>query len=306
VQSFVRRALDHLFPITLLICAVLAAGIANDLIEAGLLPEVVPEARAATLPAKKDAKPKPQLSKDGTSLVSRNMFCSDCFPPEPAAPADPAPGEAVPFTTLPLQLVATNMSSRQDWSFASVRNTSSSHLGAFWVGQRIPGAGPIERIAGAYVDFRNDSSGRLERVALNQPKPASSPNPKRGAAGGSKNDLAARLDAGIRKIDDTHFEVDKALVDEIRRNPTQVKGARVVPKQKDGKMVGLRLFAVRPTSAYAKLGLKNGDTIQAINGMQLSTPDKMLEAYTRLKDLPNLTLTFERRGKPMELHYQVR
>jgi general secretion pathway protein C len=44
------------------------------------------------------------------------------------------------------------------------------------------------------------------------------------------------------------------------------KGARVVPAVKNGKPDGFKLYAIRPSSVYSKLGLTNGDTIQSING----------------------------------------
>jgi general secretion pathway protein C len=57
---------------------------------------------------------------------------------------------------------------------------------------------------------------------------------------------------------------------------------------------------------YAKLGLTNGDTLSAINGMELTTADKALEVYTKLREATSLEVEIQRRGKPMTLKYSIR
>ena len=74
--------------------------------------------------------------------------------------------------------------------------------------------------------------------------------------GEPKDDPQASIDSGIKKIDDNNYEIDKALVDKVLANPMAVaKGARVVPAVKNGKPDGFKLYAIRPCSVYAKLGL---------------------------------------------------
>jgi general secretion pathway protein C len=84
------------------------------------------------------------------------------------------------------------------------------------------------------------------------------------------------------------------------------KGARVVPAVKNGQPDGFKLYAIRPSSVYAKLGLTNGDTLQAINGFQLTSADKALEVYTKLREATQLEVEITRRGKPMTLKYSIR
>ena len=106
----------------------------------------------------------------------------------------------------------------------------------------------------------------------------------------------------IEKIDDTHVKVPKATVDALFADPTSIaKGARVVPAIKNGKADGFKLYAIRPSSVYARLGLMNGDTINAVNGEDVTTPDKALEVYTKVKNASELKLDISRRGRPVEL-----
>ena len=121
------------------------------------------------------------------------------------------------------------------------------------------------------------------------------------------DELQASIDAGIKKIDDSNYEIDKSLIDKILANPMGVaKGARVVPAVKNGQPDGFKLYAIRPSSVYSKLGLANGDTLQSINGFELNSADAALNAYTKLREATSLELNVTRRGKPMTLKYQIR
>lgn len=112
----------------------------------------------------------------------------------------------------------------------------------------------------------------------------------------------AELDAGIKVIDADHREMSRALIDRILANPMAIaKGARIVPAMKNGKANGFKLYAIRPRSVYARLGLSNGDTIVSVNGMSVDSADKALEVYTKLRDASKLVLELERRGKPVTL-----
>jgi hypothetical protein len=119
--------------------------------------------------------------------------------------------------------------------------------------------------------------------------------------------LAAELVAGIKQIDPTHYEVTRTLVDKVLLHPMAVaKGARVVPAMKNGKPVGFKLYAVRPGSVYARLGFANGDTIKSTNKHALTSAEKALEVYTKLRDANQLVFELERRGKPVTLTITIK
>jgi hypothetical protein len=143
-------------------------------------------------------------------------------------------------------------------------------------------------------------------AAPSMPSTPSTPSTPTTPPDDAADDLTAAIDAGIRKIDDTHYEIKKALVDKILMNPMAVvKGARVVPAMKDGKPEGFKLYAIRPTSAFARLGLTNGDTLRTINGHALDSADKALEVYTKIRDAKRLEVEIIRRGKPLTLTYTI-
>lgn len=110
----------------------------------------------------------------------------------------------------------------------------------------------------------------------------------------------------IEQVDDTHFKVPRATLDAVLANPMSIaRGARVVPSMRNGQADGFKLYAIRPSSIYAKLGFMNGDTIHAVNGFELTTPDKALEVYTKLKDATDVTFDLSRRGRPLTLTFQI-
>lgn len=106
----------------------------------------------------------------------------------------------------------------------------------------------------------------------------------------------------IEKVDETHAKLPRATADKLFADPTKyTSGARAVPAIKNGQPAGIKLYAIRPSSVYARLGLHNGDTIEAINGDDVTTMDKVLEMYTKLKAANDVTLDVTRRGKAVQL-----
>jgi hypothetical protein len=116
----------------------------------------------------------------------------------------------------------------------------------------------------------------------------------------------AELAAGITRVDDLSYRVKRSTIDRILADPIAAsRGVRVVPSIKNGKPNGFKLYAIRPASVYALLGFQNGDTIHRINGHDISTPDKALEVYTRLRDATAIELDLSRRGKPVKLRFAI-
>jgi general secretion pathway protein C len=279
--------------VVVVLCAAFAAKAVNHVVEAKYLSDP-PAARhhAAAKPATPPAA-RP-VGKDGTALADRNMFCSTCQPETPVAPTEAGPSDPnnPPATSLPLRLIATNVGEQPGVSFATIQNTTSGQQGAYWIDQMIPTAGKVVRIRGRFVDFENSSSRRIERISLGEAEPppavAAVEKPAEASPTENKDEMLAAVDAGIKKLDDSNYEIDRALVDKVLANPLAfAKGARVVPAVKNGKPNGFKFYAIRPNSVYAKIGLSNGDTLNAVNGFELTTPDKGLEVFTKVRESNN-------------------
>nr|MBA3502758.1 hypothetical protein [Deltaproteobacteria bacterium] len=288
-------------------CAVFMAKATGSFLTAKFLADSPKAPKVTPVAPRVDTVAKATRSKDGAQLATRNMFCSECTPAAVAVNSDPS---SIQQTALPLVLLATNVSSDPKQSYASVINTESQRQGSYGVEEQLPGAsGKVKVIGYKYVDFEN--GGRIERLGLSGapvPVAVASAEPTPAPAGeGSGDDLQNAIDGGIKKIDDTTYEIEKSLVEKVLVNPMAVaKGARIVPAMKNGKPEGFKLYAIRPTSVYAKLGLTNGDTLTSINGFELTSADKALEVYTKLREATSLELEVTRRGKPVTLKYTIR
>lgn len=109
----------------------------------------------------------------------------------------------------------------------------------------------------------------------------------------------------IKKISDTEYRVDRSVVDKVLENQAELmRSARIIPETKDGQVVGVRRFGIRPDTLLGSLGIQNGDRLETINGFSMSSPEKALEAYTRLRSAEGLKLQVNRRGQPVTVDIQ--
>jgi general secretion pathway protein C len=133
-------------------------------------------------------------------------------------------------------------------------------------------------------------------------EPVAPPSPGRGAP-----PVPADIASKIQKISDTEYHVDHAVIDNILEHQAELmKSARIVPEQKDGKVLGIRLFGIRPDTLLGTLGIQNGDRLESINGFNMGSPEKALEAYARLRTASNLNVKVSRRGAPVSIDYRIK
>lgn len=256
----------------------------------------------------------PERSKDIELILKRNIFCSNCAPLTitPDKAEDTGPVDTTPQrSSLNMQLLATMVSPGDfEWSMAVIRDGSSERkeVGIFRRGMHLPQGGAIlaqvvegrvYMVVGKRVEYLDQG---------NSPPPpapasvASAAEPSPGDATGLEKDI----DKGVR-CSGSNCEVDRSLIDKILANTTALAtSARFVPSIKDGKPNGFKVFAIRPGSVFAKIGMQNADLVKGINGLDMSSPDKALEAYTKLKSASHLTMQLERRGETVTLDYQIR
>lgn len=139
------------------------------------------------------------------------------------------------------------------------------------------------------------------------PAKVTKPGAKPAASKAKGNAVSPEIANKIKKISDTEIEIDRSAVDKILEDQAQLmRSARIVPEQKDGKTVGIRLFGVRPNTLLGTLGLKNGDRLEQINGFDMGSPEKALEAYARLRTAENLKIKLNRRGQATTIDIKIK
>lgn len=103
------------------------------------------------------------------------------------------------------------------------------------------------------------------------------------------------------------FTIEEAELDKGLENlPLLLTQARAVPYFKEGRSIGLRLFAIKSGSLYEKIGLKNGDILKSINGNSLGDISQAMKLFDQLKQERSINLVLEREKQDREFKYSIR
>jgi general secretion pathway protein C len=309
METLLRKYLWAIDLLVIAICAVFSARATATLIQTRIT-RMTPPVRA--LPrGPVTASSSTYYGKEVEEILKRNIFCSTCPPilEKPKDPNDTKPAEpTLQRTSLPLRLLAVMFAPPPGdprWSLAIIRDTEDHSVGPYSIGSKVREA-TISDIDEDRVYL--ELSGRKEYLDLIDKGPApGAPAAPAPAAAPPADPLMAELDRGIKKVGEHNYEVQRATVDSLLGNMSLLsRSARIVPEIRDGKAAGFRLFSVRPDGPFAKIGLQNGDVISAINGLEMTSPDKALEVYTKLKSASHLSVGLERNGQKINKEYNIR
>ncbi|HEX3698485.1 MAG TPA: type II secretion system protein GspC [Polyangia bacterium] len=307
METLLRKYLWAIDLAVIALCAMFGARATATIIESSLTRGLPPPARRATRPAQIAAT---IYTKQTDEILKRNVFCSTCPPilgekdKGPVVDVNPQPVK----TTLPLKLLAVMFAPPPvdpRWSMAIIRDNDEKFAGPYAIGSKIREA-TITDIGETRVDL--NVSGRKEYLELIDKTPGATPAAPVAMPSAPPSDpLMAEMERGVKKINENTYEVQRGTVDSLLGNMSVLsRAARIVPELKDGKAAGFRLFSVRPDGPFAKIGFQNGDVISAINGLDMSSPDKALEVYTKLRSASHLSIGMERNGQKITKEYSIR
>ena len=57
---------------------------------------------------------------------------------------------------------------------------------------------------------------------------------------------------------------------------------------------------------YERIGLKNGDVIQRINGVEVKDPQTFMQVFNQLKDESSITMDLMRNNQKESFSYEIR
>lgn len=124
-------------------------------------------------------------------------------------------------------------------------------------------------------------------------------------SGGAANAHDPLVDTVVM-IDDTSFRVPRSTLDAIAGNPYRVLGTlRVIPSMKNGVPDGYRVYAIRPSTLIAQLGVRNGDTLHSIAGEDVGAAADPTGVFDKLAVATTIEIELTRRGKPVTLTYEI-
>jgi general secretion pathway protein C len=280
--------------------------------------------------------------RDRAAMIHRNIFDSDggCLDCPDAPPVDPdaATANANPLDDRILppevcerdramigqphpgpcssqaKIMGAVVSEHDEWSFAFVAVQPGGPSMPFRQGQQLEGntvslVGHCPAV-GSYILLRPASGPRCFLAQIMPAAPAAPPPPVAVAAPppgpAPTGALAAALE-GIERSGPNEFNVRRSTVDRILESQAELmRTTRIMPHEEGGRVVGVQLFGVRGNSLLGRLGMQNGDVLNRINGLEIASPDRALEAYSRLRTSDHLTISVTRNGQPVNIDFNIR
>ena len=201
--------------------------------------------------------------------------------------AAPAAGDAANAPPSSMPLVLTGIFATEDPKQGMAIIGESAQAAKFVVvGQQVPGGAQLHSV---YADRAIiDRSGTLESVYL--PRNAASP-------------LAM---SGPQPAPQAGPETNEAMVERMRRLVSEDPGAiaqlmRPQPVFVGGKMRGFRVYPGANRQAFARMGLRPGDMVTAINGTPLDDRDRAQEIFNTLSSSTDARVSVTRNGRQQEL-----
>ncbi len=226
-------------------------------------------------------------------IGNRNLFSSKV----PKKTSNDIDMEAEPtLSTLPLQLIGTVIFNDPTRSLAAIQDKGDSKMFPVRMGDEIEGKVQILRVEARKVIFINTQSRRKEFIEI----------PEDPAMKITKNVRSTKAAGNITQVEENKFVVKRAELDAQMANfNTLITQARAVPEMVGGQMVGFRLMQIQPGSFYSKIGLKEQDVINSVNGEKITDAAKALSVLQELKHMNSLDLGTTRDGKEVNLNYDI-
>lgn len=338
LESFFKRRFFAVHLALLALAAILCARTATA-VAGHFVAEQIKEKATAARPAEKRAPSRPVVTRDFEASANANIFEGrrEVVVEQAAAaaetPADDGTCDTAGKSALRLRLVGTVVFSTPEYSLASIVDEgkgASSAAEMFSINEcvstpsdpedpnaklapkpppcsKVGDSATLRRVEAERVCIWNESDHRMELLFIDEPPEkgavvARSDTPKAEAAPAATDDMGGT----IKKTGENSYEVGQSDIDKALNNLSELSTqARIVPAFEGGKTIGFKLFSIRPGSLYSKVGLQNGDVITRINGYEMSSPEKGLEIYSKLKDAKSVNVDLKRRGKPLTLDYAI-
>ena len=222
------------------------------------------------------------------------------LPPDPFGVGTGGPGVPVPPPRVPLNLAAklkllgVVIGDREGVS-AIVEELSSKRQLFFRLHDQIPDVGEISEIRRDGIVVRQGDQQELLGLADSQiEKPPAVPV----TAGPAVTPVPG---SPVRTVLDRR-DVEQAMGDV----PKLLSQARAVPYLVNGAMNGFRLDYIAPASFYEKIGLKYGDVLQQVNGVDIRDPGTMLTLFQQLRNEKTVKLDVLRNNQRTAMTFDIR
>jgi len=196
--------------------------------------------------------------------------------------------EELELTSLKIALLGTVTGNEQN-AFAVIEETDKRKQGLYKIGDSVQNA-TVKKILREKVVLR---VGAKDEILTMEESAASRRDKGRGPSKSTAR--GSTITVNRKDIQSSLKDINK-LMSEVR----------IRPHFKDGQSDGLSVSRIKGGSIFSKLGLRNGDIVQQINGEPINSPDEVLALYEKLKSGSRLSLEVTRKGEPKIMNYRFR
>jgi len=232
-------------------------------------------------------------SRDYQAIIDRNIFGSIGREAEGVKAEEGKEIETLlEPTSLKIALLGTVIGDQQS-TIAVIKDKGQKRQDLYREGDTVQGA-VIRKILRGKVILR--VGGRDEVLTVEE-----------SAASRAEDEYLGSKPIRGRTAKGTTITVNRSELQESLKNVHQLLSqARIRPYFRDGKADGLAISNIKPGSFFARLGLKNGDIVQGIEGRDIRSPDDVLEVYEKLRSGSHVELQIKRSGEQKTLDYRFR
>lgn len=247
-------------------------------------------AEAAWRPA-----PPPVVTTSATNAVDLNAITSAALFGIYAPPATPTGTDlgSVPDTQLNLTLLGILADGRNPDQSRALIGTQGGDEKPYSVGDDIARGVTLQAIFPDRVILAR--GGQLETLRLDKDAPGSGSLLPGAAPAAPSEGVSANAAASLA-----------AIRTQLLADPSKVADyIRVQPVNSGNGINGYRIYPGKDRSIFTAAGLRPGDIVTAVNGVQLNDPGKSLQLLSDLSQSSQLNLTVDRGGQPQNFNINL-
>jgi general secretion pathway protein C len=177
--------------------------------------------------------------------------------------------------------------------FAILEELATKKQRLYHLQDEIADLGSLVEIRNNGVMIQRGADQEFLEAAVGTVSPATAPDANASTAGGPVAPSRHTLD---------RRQVSQSVAD----LPRLLSQARVVPAYTNGQLDGWRIETIAPTSVLEQIGLRPGDILQRVNGIEIREPGMMLTLLQQVKDENRLSLDVVRNNQKVSLRYDIR
>jgi general secretion pathway protein C len=288
--SFKHRWIADIFVLSLIVYFGVGAFMA--IVDNRLAPSSVKQREAIKLSEKVAARVKPL--QDYAIITERNLFGgSSQGLSEAQAEKIDIDEMPVAVKSLGLKLVGTVVASESEDSSAIIEDLSTRKQEVYREGDEVKNT-LIKRILRHNVVINTGGRDEVLSMAPEESTGKSAPpaRPTRGRPTPPSATSSIQLDR-------EELESQMADLNELMQQ------VRIRPFMEGRNPAGFLVSNIKPGSLFSKMGLRNGDVIQGVNGATIATPDQAIELYESLMEGGVIDLDIKRGRRTQKLRYAV-